>query len=58
MALLFLFFQFLLLIIYSDVVISPTYRYFLRPKDICVFLAYLYFGQSLDTLNKSVYGVS
>ncbi len=31
--------------------IAPTSRYFLRSKDSCVFLAYLQYGQSLDTLN-------
>jgi hypothetical protein len=30
--------------------ISPTYRYFLRSKDICVFLAYLQFWYISDTL--------
>jgi hypothetical protein len=31
-------------------VISPTYRYFLRSKDSCVFLAYLQSWYISDTL--------
>jgi hypothetical protein len=33
--------------------ISPTYRYFLRSKDSCVFLAYLQFWPNTDYLNVS-----
>ena len=35
------------------VVISPTYRYFLGSKDICVFWAYLQFWQTTEYLNVS-----
>jgi hypothetical protein len=38
---------------FAEVWITPTYRYFLMSKDICVFLAYLQFGQCLDILNIS-----
>jgi hypothetical protein len=34
-------------------VISPTYRYFLRSKDSCVFLVYLQFWHFSGILNKS-----
>jgi hypothetical protein len=37
----------------TEHVITPTYRYFLGSKDICVFLAYLQFWQNACILNKS-----
>ncbi len=30
----------MILLFFSTLLITPTYRYFLGPKDICVFLAY------------------
>jgi hypothetical protein len=34
-------------------VVTPTYRHFLRFKDSCDILAYLQFWQNTDYLNKS-----
>jgi len=35
-------------ICFPKVAITPTYRYFLGPKDICVFLAYLLCAKSIQ----------